>query len=223
MDSGQLIGIEKISHQIIFALWSEKNFLATYKCMTTENTHMISIYHTWYSFLQTSEEGAQTTIYCAVQEGIEEHSGKYFADCRVAAPDPLSQDDVATKKLWRLSEELVNSVPRDWFKPSKTYCREYAILQHTELEQNRYQNCLVISVQYLDSSLGEPWPKLKGIYIFSWRILSYIIWEFSLKCVVKCLNMLQISIDSTDDGSATNSGRSIIYIILYFAYSSISS
>ena len=60
--------------------------------------------------LQTSEEGAQTTIHCAVQEGIERHSGKYFADCHLANPHPKSQDDVAAKKLWELSEQLVNSV-----------------------------------------------------------------------------------------------------------------
>ena len=67
--------------------------------------------------LQTSEEGAQTTIYCAVQEGIEEHSGKYFEDCHVARPGSNSQDDVAAKKLWELSEQLVNSVLQAWMGP----------------------------------------------------------------------------------------------------------
>lgn len=32
-------------------------------------------------FGKTAVEGAQTTIYCATQEGLEKHSGGYFSDC----------------------------------------------------------------------------------------------------------------------------------------------
>lgn len=33
---------------------------------------------------QSSEEGAQTTIYLAVSEEVEGVTGKYFSDCRVS-------------------------------------------------------------------------------------------------------------------------------------------
>lgn len=32
-------------------------------------------------FRKTAVEGAQTTIYCATQEGLEKHSSGYFSDC----------------------------------------------------------------------------------------------------------------------------------------------
>nr|XP_033778210.1 dehydrogenase/reductase SDR family member 13 [Geotrypetes seraphini] len=52
--------------------------------------------------------GAQTSIYCAVQEGIEQHSGRYFADCRVQEVWQKGRDDVVAKKLWEVSEYLVD-------------------------------------------------------------------------------------------------------------------
>ena len=32
-------------------------------------------------FLKTSEHGAQTSIYCAVESSLEKETGKYYADC----------------------------------------------------------------------------------------------------------------------------------------------
>ena len=56
--------------------------------------------------LQNSQEGAQTSIFCAVEEGLEEHSGKYFADCAIAKQSDASKDDGLAKKLWEASEIL---------------------------------------------------------------------------------------------------------------------
>lgn len=52
-------------------------------------------------------EGAQTTIYCAVDESLANTSGLYYSDCapRTAAPQAL--DDAAAKKLWDLSASMV--------------------------------------------------------------------------------------------------------------------
>ena len=62
----------------------------------------------WYSspFTKTTVQGAQTSIYCAVQEGIEELSGSYFSDCAVASSSGVSQDVEMAKKLWEVSEEM---------------------------------------------------------------------------------------------------------------------
>ncbi|XP_028820481.1 retinol dehydrogenase 12-like [Denticeps clupeoides] len=50
--------------------------------------------------------GAQTTIHCALQEGIEPHSGRYFEKCAVKEVKAHGRDDAVAKKLWELSERL---------------------------------------------------------------------------------------------------------------------
>ena len=60
----------------------------------------------WY-FFKTPEQGAQTTIYCAVSEEMEGVSGKYLADCSIKEPSKSAQDDDAALKLWELSLKLV--------------------------------------------------------------------------------------------------------------------
>ena len=60
----------------------------------------------WYLF-KTAEQGAQTTVYCAVSEEMEGISGKYLADCAFKEPCKGAQDDDAAKKLWDLSLKLV--------------------------------------------------------------------------------------------------------------------
>ena len=60
----------------------------------------------WYIF-KTSEQGAQTSIHCAVSEQMEGVSGKYLRDCAIVEPSKGAQDDEAAKKLWDLSMKLV--------------------------------------------------------------------------------------------------------------------
>ncbi|KAG8450467.1 hypothetical protein GDO86_002938 [Hymenochirus boettgeri] len=57
-------------------------------------------------FLRTSRDGAQTSIYCAVQEGIEMYSGRYFDNCQVREVQPQARDDAVAKKLWEASERM---------------------------------------------------------------------------------------------------------------------
>uniref|UniRef100_A0A8B9HMC6 Dehydrogenase/reductase (SDR family) member 13b.1 n=1 Tax=Astyanax mexicanus TaxID=7994 RepID=A0A8B9HMC6_ASTMX len=57
-------------------------------------------------FSKDLEAGAQTTLYCAVQEGIEGLSGRYFSDCAVKEVQPKARDNAVAKKLWELSEKL---------------------------------------------------------------------------------------------------------------------
>ena len=56
---------------------------------------------------KTPFHGAQTTLYCVLEDKIEGQSGLYYSDCDVKTPSLVAQDMEAAKKLWDLSEELV--------------------------------------------------------------------------------------------------------------------
>uniref|UniRef100_A0A670Z643 Dehydrogenase/reductase 13 n=1 Tax=Pseudonaja textilis TaxID=8673 RepID=A0A670Z643_PSETE len=58
-------------------------------------------------FSRDSSMGAQTSIYCATEEGIESLSGGYFVDCKPKVPSPLARDDQLAKKFWEFSERLL--------------------------------------------------------------------------------------------------------------------
>ncbi|KAM6937579.1 retinol dehydrogenase 11-like [Xenentodon cancila] len=57
--------------------------------------------------IKTPTEGAQTTIYCAVEESLQNESGLYYSDCAPKAAAPQGQDDEAAKRLWDLSASMV--------------------------------------------------------------------------------------------------------------------
>ncbi|KAL2095372.1 hypothetical protein ACEWY4_010091 [Coilia grayii] len=57
-------------------------------------------------FFLDPKAGAQTTLYCALQEGIEMLSGRYFACCSVQEVGARAKDDAVAKKLWDVSERL---------------------------------------------------------------------------------------------------------------------
>lgn len=50
--------------------------------------------------------GAQTTLHCALQEGIEHLSGSYFSRCALVKVGPKARDDAVAKKLWEVSGNL---------------------------------------------------------------------------------------------------------------------
>ncbi|CAH1263546.1 RDH12 [Branchiostoma lanceolatum] len=56
---------------------------------------------------KSPEQGAQTSLHCALQEGLESKSGLYFSDCAPIDPSPAGQDDEVAKRLWEVSEEMV--------------------------------------------------------------------------------------------------------------------
>ena len=57
---------------------------------------------------KTVEQGAQTSIYCAVSEEMERVTGQYLADCRIKPlTNPQANDDEAADKLWEVSKEMV--------------------------------------------------------------------------------------------------------------------
>ncbi|KAG7479554.1 hypothetical protein JOB18_028294 [Solea senegalensis] len=57
-------------------------------------------------FLMDPEMGSQTTLHCALQEGIEPLSGRYFSNCAVQQVGAKGRDDALAKKLWEVSERL---------------------------------------------------------------------------------------------------------------------
>ncbi|XP_044023679.1 dehydrogenase/reductase SDR family member 13-like [Siniperca chuatsi] len=58
-------------------------------------------------FFMDATSGAQTTLHCALEQGIEHLSGHYFTQC---APlmniESKARDDATAKKLWELSESF---------------------------------------------------------------------------------------------------------------------
>lgn len=59
-------------------------------------------------FLKNTEEGAQTSIYCAVEENLSHLSGSYFKDCKPKKLLPHALNEKDANKLWDLSEKLTN-------------------------------------------------------------------------------------------------------------------
>ncbi len=57
-------------------------------------------------FFLTAEQGAQTTIYLASQEGIEAQTGQYFAKSRPKTPTKTARNQELAEQLYRYSEEL---------------------------------------------------------------------------------------------------------------------
>uniref|UniRef100_A0A3Q3I9T4 Dehydrogenase/reductase (SDR family) member 13a, duplicate 3 n=1 Tax=Monopterus albus TaxID=43700 RepID=A0A3Q3I9T4_MONAL len=59
-------------------------------------------------FFMDPEVGSQTTLYCALQEGIEPLSGRYFSNCTVQQVGAKGRDDALARKLWEVSERLTS-------------------------------------------------------------------------------------------------------------------
>ncbi|XP_072038811.1 retinol dehydrogenase 12-like [Amphiura filiformis] len=60
----------------------------------------------WF-FGKTVVQGAQTSVYCAVEESIATTSGVYFKDCAPTKLKDFAQDEKAAKRLWDLSAQAV--------------------------------------------------------------------------------------------------------------------
>ncbi len=58
-------------------------------------------------FALTPEEGADTTIFLASSPSVEGVTGKYFVKREPVSPAAISYDEKIARRLWDLSEELV--------------------------------------------------------------------------------------------------------------------
>ncbi|KAL8206437.1 UNVERIFIED_CONTAM: hypothetical protein K2H54_003085 [Gekko kuhli] len=58
-------------------------------------------------FMKSAEEGAASTLYCAVSREVEGITGKYFdSDCSLVLPSDTAQDPGVARKLWDALEQL---------------------------------------------------------------------------------------------------------------------
>ncbi|XP_063954381.1 retinol dehydrogenase 11-like [Lytechinus pictus] len=53
--------------------------------------------------LMNEKDGAQTTIYCAVDESITRFSGGYFTNCSLGKVSELARDEQLAKQLWDIT------------------------------------------------------------------------------------------------------------------------
>ena len=59
-------------------------------------------------FAQTSEQGAQTSVYLATSPEVAGVTGAHFARCRPIEPSALARDDALARRLWNVSVHLCN-------------------------------------------------------------------------------------------------------------------
>ncbi|XP_023557689.1 retinol dehydrogenase 12 isoform X3 [Octodon degus] len=58
-------------------------------------------------FVKSTWQGAQTTLHCALAEGLEPLSGKYFSDCKRTWVSPRARNKKTAERLWNVSCELL--------------------------------------------------------------------------------------------------------------------
>jgi len=59
-----------------------------------------------FCWFKSSEQGAATSIYCALADDIEPLSGSYFSDCKLRAESAAGKNEELAKKLWTASEDI---------------------------------------------------------------------------------------------------------------------
>ncbi|KAJ8710370.1 hypothetical protein PYW07_009736 [Mythimna separata] len=57
----------------------------------------------WLRLIKSPQCGAQTTIYCAVDDACAEENGLYYSDCAVTRPSKQCQDSAQANRLWDLT------------------------------------------------------------------------------------------------------------------------
>ncbi|XP_017778361.1 PREDICTED: retinol dehydrogenase 12-like [Nicrophorus vespilloides] len=56
---------------------------------------------------KSAEEGAQTSLHCAIDKSVEEISGQFFSDCKVFKVPPKATDQAFSEAVWTECEKLV--------------------------------------------------------------------------------------------------------------------
>ncbi|XP_008293502.1 retinol dehydrogenase 12-like [Stegastes partitus] len=59
-------------------------------------------------FFKNPAQGAQTSIYCAVEPSLANETGQYYSDCAPTSPSSAAQDDDMAQKLWELSCRMLS-------------------------------------------------------------------------------------------------------------------
>ncbi|KAI4899091.1 hypothetical protein NFI96_027800, partial [Prochilodus magdalenae] len=58
-------------------------------------------------FTKTTVQGAQTSVYCAVEPALQSESGGYYSDCGPSSCTRAARDDEMAQKLWELSCQML--------------------------------------------------------------------------------------------------------------------
>lgn len=58
-------------------------------------------------FVKTPEQGAQTIIYCALDEILANESGYYYKECARKIPSKNAKSAIDAEKLWDVSWKFV--------------------------------------------------------------------------------------------------------------------
>ncbi|XP_016120942.1 dehydrogenase/reductase SDR family member 13-like, partial [Sinocyclocheilus grahami] len=97
---GMILGVNHIGSFLLTNLLLERSVRSELARDINEwHTHIIKAIIS--KFWATDPvSGAQTTLYCALQENIEHLSGRYFSDCQLVQVKPEARDDGIAKKLW---------------------------------------------------------------------------------------------------------------------------
>lgn len=56
-------------------------------------------------FLKTPKNGAQTTLYAAIDPDLKDVTGQYFSDCKPKNVAKVAQDEKVSQFLWQESEK----------------------------------------------------------------------------------------------------------------------
>jgi len=62
-------------------------------------------------FMISEEEGAATTLYCALAPEAAGQSGQYYEECQLKEPSALAQDTALAARLWQESERWLEAAP----------------------------------------------------------------------------------------------------------------
>eukprot|EP00064_Thunnus_orientalis_P011080 superscaffoldBa00001566_g11110 len=97
-------------------------FLDTLHNILTPAEQMDGPEQSRYVVIWDNQQGAATTVYCAVAPELEGLGGMYFNNCFRCLPSIQAQDQSSAASLWELSERLVaeslNTAPlRKSFQP----------------------------------------------------------------------------------------------------------
>lgn len=71
----------------------------------------VSLYHSFSLSVCSQQQGAATTVYCAVAPELEGFGGMYINNCFRCLPSPQAEDQATAASLWELSERLVSERP----------------------------------------------------------------------------------------------------------------
>lgn len=81
--------------------------------LVRHSSFMRCLWRLFFFFIKTPQQGAQTSLYCALTEGLENLSGNHFSDCHVTWVSAQARNETIARRLWDVSCDLLG-IPMDW-------------------------------------------------------------------------------------------------------------